>query len=221
MADFNDEQQSSAAAEQSQDDLAAALAQAQADAAQARDQVLRAQAEAENVRRRAARETENARKFALDKFAAELLPVLDSLDAALDSCRAQADQAQDETLDAIIQGLDLSQKLFLDVLGKNGVSMLDPLGEPFDPQLHEAMSMIPSPHAEPNAVLQVLQKGYVLNGRVVRAAKVIVAKAPAGSEGGGGGAGKGPAPHANTGANTGPGRGQDPSEPGSILDETV
>lgn len=142
---------------------------------QFRDQALRSQAEAENTRRRAARDVENAHKFALEKFAADLLPVLDSLEKAVEAA------AGSEGADSIAEGVELSLKLFLSVLEKHGVERIDPAGEPFDPQVHEAMAMVPSTHAEPNAVLEVMQAGYLLNGRVVRAAKVVVARAPEGS----------------------------------------
>lgn len=137
-----------------------------------RDQALRSQAEAENVRRRAVRDVENAHKFALEKFAADLLPVIDSLDKAVEVAAAS------EAAGAIAEGVDLSLKLFLSVLEKHGVERIDPIGAPFDPQVHEAMAMVPSPSAEPNSVLEVMQAGYLLNGRLVRAAKVVVAKAP-------------------------------------------
>jgi molecular chaperone GrpE len=137
-----------------------------------RDQALRAQAEAENTRRRAARDVENAHKFALERFTGELLPVLDSLEKAVEVAGA-ADGAE-----SIAEGVDLSLKLFLSVLEKQGVQRIDPVGEPFDPQVHEAVAMVPSQHAEPNSVIEVLQRGYVLNGRVVRAAKVVVARSP-------------------------------------------
>jgi len=137
-----------------------------------RDQALRAQAEAENTRRRASRDVENAHKFALEKFAAELLPVLDSLEKAVEVA-AESDGAE-----SIAEGVELSLKLFLSVLEKHGIERIDPTGEPFDPQVHEAMTMVPSEHAEPNSVLEVMQRGYLLNGRVVRAAKVVVARAP-------------------------------------------
>lgn len=139
---------------------------------QYRDQALRAQAEAENTRRRAARDVENAHKFALEKFAGDLLPVLDSLEKAVEAA------AGSEGAESIAEGVELSLKLFLSVLEKHGVERIDPAGEPFDPQVHEAMAMVPSDHAEPNSVLEVMQAGYLLNGRVVRAAKVVVARAP-------------------------------------------
>lgn len=137
-----------------------------------RDQALRSQAEAENTRRRASRDVENAHKYALEKFSADLLPVLDSLEKAVEVA------GQSEGADSIAQGVELSLKLFLSVLEKHGIERIDPTGEPFDPQVHEAMTMVPSAHAEPNSVLEVMQAGYLLNGRVVRAAKVVVAKAP-------------------------------------------
>ncbi len=142
---------------------------------QYRDQALRSQAEAENTRRRAARDVENAHKFALEKFAADLLPVLDSLEKAVEVA------AGSEGAESIAEGVELSLKLCLSVLEKHGVERIDPAGEPFDPQVHEAMAMVPSDHAEPNSVLEVMQAGYLLNGRVVRAAKVVVARAPEGA----------------------------------------
>lgn len=140
------------------------------------DQLLRAAAEMENVRRRAARDVENAHKFALEKFTSDLLPVLDSLEKALEAGgEVGADAA------ALTEGVALSLKLFLTVLEKAGVVQLDPLGEPFDPQVHEAIAMVPNPDAEPNSVMEVMQNGYTLNGRLVRAAKVVVVSAAGGA----------------------------------------
>jgi molecular chaperone GrpE len=141
-----------------------------------KDRLLRSQAEAENTRRRAARDVENAHKFALEKFAGELLPVVDSLEKAVEAARGDDNGGQID--EAIGQGVELSLKLFLDVLAKAGVEQIDPAGEPFDPQHHEAMAMVENPDAEPNSVLEVMQKGYTLNGRLIRAAMVIVSKAP-------------------------------------------
>ena len=135
--------------------------------AEARDQVLRARAEEENTRRRAARDAENARKFALTKFAGELLPVIDNFERALE---AAADDS------AVYEGLDLSMKLLSGVLEKAGIEVVDPIGEPFDPTYHEAMATVDKPDAEPGSVTEVIQKGYVLNGRLLRAAMVLVAK---------------------------------------------
>lgn len=133
-----------------------------------KDQVLRAMAEMENIKRRAARDVEQAHKFAVEKLIGDLFPVIDSLEKAVETAAAT------DGAEAIAEGVELSLKLFVDTLAKSGVEQIDPLGEPFDPQLHEAMTMVPNPDAEPNSVMDVMQKGYVLNGRLVRAAKVIV-----------------------------------------------
>ena len=154
-------------------DLQAALEAAQDEVANLKDAALRAQAEVENMRRRAARDVENAHKFALERFAESLLPVVDSLEKSVESAAEAADAA------AVSEGVRLCLKLFLDTLAKNGIEQVDPLGEPFDPAQSEAMAMVENPDAEPNSVMEVMQKGYALNGRLVRAAKVIVAKAPA------------------------------------------
>jgi molecular chaperone GrpE len=140
-----------------------------------KDRLLRSQAEAENTRRRAARDVENAHKYALEKFAGELLPVVDSLEKAVEAARADGGEMDD----AIGEGVELSLKLFLDVLAKAGMEQIDPAGEPFDPQHHEAMAILENPDAEPNSVLEVMQKGYTLNGRLIRAAMVVVSRAPA------------------------------------------
>lgn len=156
--------------------LEAALAEAREAAEKAKDQALRAAAEAENVRRRAQRDVENAHKFALERFAADLLPVVDSLERAVATAQAQADSGNSA---AIAEGVALSLKLFVDTLGKSGIVRVDPLGEPFDPKVHQAVSMVESHTAEPGSVVQVLQPGFTLHGRVVRPAMVMVAKASA------------------------------------------
>lgn len=153
--------------EQLQQAVAAAEAQAQA----ARDQALRALAELENVRKRARRDVENAHRFALEKFAQELLPVKDSLDLAIESA-GRADAA------ALVEGQAATQRLLAKALERGGIVEINPLGEPFDANLHEAMAAQPSETAEPNSVLAVVQRGYTLNGRLLRAARVIVARAP-------------------------------------------
>ena len=158
------------------DNLAAELEASKAAAEQLRDQALRAAAETENVRRRAQRDVENAHKFAIEKFAAELLPVADSLERAVETARANR---SDSAASAIADGVELSLKLFLDVLARGGIVQIDPAGEPFNPQFHEAVSTVESEGAEPGSVVHVLQKGYTLNGRLMRAAMVMVAKAPA------------------------------------------
>ncbi len=133
------------------------------------EKAARAMAEVDNIRRRTEREVTNAHRYALEKFASALLPVVDSLDQALQLATQHGD-------DAMREGLELTMKLFIDVLDKHGVKQIDPLGEVFNPQLHEAMSIQPSDSAEPNTVLAVFQKGYLLNDRVIRPARVIVVK---------------------------------------------
>ena len=150
-----------------------ALLQAQEEAASFRDLALRAQAEAENIRRRAARDVEQAHKFALEKFAGERLPVLDSIEKAVEAAGALA---EGEDTKAMAEGVSLCHRLFLDTFGKAGITPIDPHGEPFDPEQHQAMAMIDAPNAAPNSVVDVLQKGYALNGRLLRAAMVVVAK---------------------------------------------
>ncbi|MET4026244.1 molecular chaperone GrpE [Marinobacter sp. MBR-99] len=139
------------------------------------DQALRAQAEMQNVRRRAEIDVEKAHKFALEKFVKELLPVADSLEKAVESTEGHENAG--ELVGSIREGVEMTLSLFMNGLKKFGVEQVNPVGEPFDPQQHEAMSMVPAPDAEPNSVVAVVQKGYLLNGRVVRPAMVVVAKA--------------------------------------------
>jgi molecular chaperone GrpE len=141
----------------------------------AQDAALRAQADAQNVQRRSEQDVEKARKFALDRFAAELLPVVDNLERAL-----EAASGDDEAIKPIAEGVELTLKSFQDVLAKFNIEVVDPEGEPFDPNLHQAMSMIENPDVEPNSVIAVMQKGYTLNGRLVRPAMVMVSKAVGG-----------------------------------------
>ena len=149
------------------DSLREALEQAQAEAQAQADRALRAVAEAENIRKRSERSIENAHKFALERFVADLLPAVDSFERAAEAA-SEADA----------EGIRLSLKLLTDAMERQGVAVVDPIGTPFDPQLHEAMSMIESPTAEPGSVVEVFQKGYTVNGRLVRPARVIVAKEP-------------------------------------------
>ncbi len=133
------------------------------------DRYLRAAAELENVRKRAARDVENARKFALERFGKELLAVIDSLELGL----ATADNASVESL---LEGKEATLKLLRNTLQQFGIVEVDPAGEPFDPEFHEAVSMQPSDDVEPGSVMTVVQKGYTLNGRLLRPAMVIVAE---------------------------------------------
>lgn len=137
----------------------------QQDLAQAREDVLRAQAEMQNLRRRTERDVENAHKFALEKFVKELLPVVDNLERALAAHDGEP-----------LEGVELTLKGLIEVLKRFSVETVDPAGEPFDPELHQAMSMVPNPDMENNTVLEVFQKGYTLSGRLVRPAMVVVVK---------------------------------------------
>jgi molecular chaperone GrpE len=151
--------------------LQAQIEQLQQQLADAKDQTLRTAADAQNVRRRAEKDVENAHKYALEKFASALLPVADNLERSLDV----ADRAN-ESLKPLTEGIELTSKTMLDALKRFQVEQIDPLGAPFDPQFHEAVATVESPDAEPNSVLQVMQKGYTLNGRLLRAAMVVVSK---------------------------------------------
>lgn len=133
------------------------------------EQVVSLQAELVNVRRRADRDVENAHRYGVEKLITSLLPVLDSLEQALQLAEKDNNQGMKE-------GLELTIKLFLDVLEKSEVEQLNPHGETFDPQQHEAMSAVPSAEVPANTVLEVFQKGYRLNDRVIRPARVIVSK---------------------------------------------
>ncbi|MDO8954008.1 MAG: nucleotide exchange factor GrpE [Gammaproteobacteria bacterium] len=135
------------------------------------DKALRAVAEIENTKRRAEKDVSHAHKFAIDRFAESLLPVVDSLEKALELKPDSHEAAQ-----SIHHGIELTMKLLLDTLKKHGVQQIDPIGQSFDPALHEAMAMQESPGTEPNTVIVVFQKGYLLNGRLVRAARVVVSK---------------------------------------------
>jgi molecular chaperone GrpE len=138
-----------------------------------RDLALRAEAEMQNLQRRTAREVENAHKFGVEKFVQSMLPVVDSLEKAMEA----AEQATGDNADAISEGVRLCHKLMVDTLTKEGVEIIDPVGEPFDPNEHQAMSMVENPDMEPNSVFAVVQKGCKLNGRLVRPAMVMVTKA--------------------------------------------
>jgi len=150
------------------------IAQLQVDTAAAEDATLRAQADAQNIKRRAEQDVEKARKFALERFCKELLPVIDNLERAL-----EAAPANEELVKPIAEGVELTLKSFIDAMKKVNIEVVNPLGEPFDPQFHQAMSMVENPDVEPNTVTLVMQKGYTLNDRLVRPAMVMVSKAPA------------------------------------------
>jgi len=150
-------------------DLQAALQAAEVRALESRDMYMRALAEMENIRKRASRDVEQAHKYAVDKFANDLMAVKDSLELGL---LAAGDP---QTLRA---GTEATLKLLAAAFEKNGLIEIDPLGQPFNPELHEAMAVQPSAEHVPDSVTQVVQKGYQLNGRLLRPARVLVAKAP-------------------------------------------
>lgn len=152
-------------------ELSKKLAVAQQTIIDQQDSVIRAKAEMENVRRRAALDIEKAHKFALDKFADGLLPVIDSLEMAI----IHADK-EDEALKPMIDGVELTLKSLLATIEKFGLAVIDPTGEVFNPEKHQAMSMQSVDGVAANQVIAVMQKGYELNGRLIRPAMVIVAK---------------------------------------------
>jgi molecular chaperone GrpE len=137
-----------------------------------KDSVVRAAADVENIRRRAAQDVEKAHKFALEKFANELLPVIDNLHRAI-----EFSDKENETLKPVLEGVEMTLKSFEDAVAKFGVETVNPQGEVFNPDFHQAMSIQPSNDVAPNTVLAVMQKGYTLNGRLLRPAMVMVSKA--------------------------------------------
>ena len=151
--------------------LEAALLTSEAKVQEQQDSVLRAKAEVENMRRRTETEIDKARKYALNKFAEELLPVIDNLERAI-----QAADTESEVVKPLLEGVELTHKTFIDTTAKFGLKEINPEGEAFNPEMHQAMSIQESPDHESNTVMFVMQKGYELNGRVIRPAMVMVAK---------------------------------------------
>lgn len=144
------------------------LEQAESKAAENWERYLRTAAEPENVRKRATRDVENAHRFALERFGRELLAVKDSLEMSLAA-------AENASVESILEGSEATLKILSGTMQQFGIEELDPAGEPFDPEFHEAISMQPSTDVEPGSVATVVQKGYSLNGRLLRPAMVIVA----------------------------------------------
>jgi len=167
-----------AAAEGDVESLRAALATAEEAARNSRDQYLRALAELENVRKRAQRDIENAHRYALERFAAELLPARDSLELGVASGATGDAKGKGPDVKSLLEGQDATLKLLSRAFDKFLITRLEPLGENFDPTQHEAVLAQESSTAAPNSVLQVLQSGYSLNGRLLRPARVVVVKAP-------------------------------------------
>ena len=151
----------------------AALAAAEAKASENWNSYLRAVAELENYRKRMDRELENARKYAIERFAQELVSVADSLEAGINAGTANSGSA-------LLEGSTATLKQLLRAFDKAGIKVIDPKGQPFDPAWHEAMVAQESTEVAPDTVMAVVQKGYSLNGRLLRPARVIVSKAPAG-----------------------------------------
>jgi molecular chaperone GrpE len=162
-----DEELDDEVADLDQAEQAAPTDEAQEKLAQAREQVVRAHAEIENMRRRAEQDVAKAHKFALEKFAKDLLPIIDSLEQAL------ANKTENTP---VVEGVEMTLQMFKSTLARFNVEQIDPLNEKFDPKLHEAMSMQPNPDVDPNTVIMVIQKGYTLNGRLIRPARVIVSQ---------------------------------------------
>lgn len=149
-----------------------ALQQALEEIAVHQDAALRAEAEMQNLRRRVDRDIQNAHKFGIERLLQGLLPVVDSIEKAIET----SEQAETPADDPQLEGIKLCHKLFVDVLVKEGIEAVDPQGEPFDPNLHQALSMVESADLEPNSVIAVIQRGYTLYQRLIRPALVIVSK---------------------------------------------
>ena len=158
-------------------DVGARVLELEEQLAAAKDQSLRAVADLQNVRRRAEQDVEKAHKFALEKFAGDLLPVIDSLERGL-----ELSKADDESIKPMREGIELTLKMFHDTLKRYNLEAVDPHGEPFNAEHHQAMAMEESAEVEPNSVLKVFQKGYLLNGRLLRPAMVVVSKAPSAAQ---------------------------------------
>jgi molecular chaperone GrpE len=156
---------------QEQGDLAEQLLAAQEEAQKMKDQYLRAEAEMANLRRRVEKDVENAHKFGQEKLSKELLAVADNLERAIVST-----EGDNVDVNAIREGVEMTLKGLQDVFSKFKITAVDPHGEPFDPQLHQAMSMVENAEVEPNTVIAVMQKGYLLNERLIRPAMVMVSK---------------------------------------------
>lgn len=157
------------------EELEAALAASEAKFIEQKDSVIRAIADADNVRKRAEGEIDKARKFALERFAGELLPVADNLERAL-----QVADPANEAIKGMVEGVELTLKSFVNTIEKFGLKLIDPQGQPFNPELHQAMGMQENAELPPNTVMAVMQKGYEINGRLLRPAMVMVTRAPEG-----------------------------------------
>jgi len=169
--DSKDEPGAETGAEDTEESIEQQLDRAQATIKDYWDQIMRLKAEIENNQKRNARDIENAHKYVLRNFAESLLPIVDSME--MGQRVAEADNA---SLETIVEGAQLTMDMFIQVLEKHGLQQIDPVGEKFDPEQHQAISMIEAEDAESNTVVSVMQKGFILNDRLVRPAMVVVAK---------------------------------------------
>jgi molecular chaperone GrpE len=169
--DSKDEPGAETGAEDTEESIEQQLDRAQATIKDYWDQIMRLKAEIENNQKRNARDIENAHKYVLRNFAESLLPIVDSME--MGQKVAEADNA---SLKAIVEGAQLTMDMFIQVLEKHGLQQIDPVGEKFDPEQHQAISMIEAEGAKSNTVVSVMQKGFILNDRLVRPAMVVVAK---------------------------------------------
>ncbi|MEW8625405.1 MAG: nucleotide exchange factor GrpE [Candidatus Thiodiazotropha sp.] len=165
-----------AAPDQDHQELTKLLEDARSKADEHWDQVMRMRAEMDNLRKRSQRDLENAHKFALDKISQDMLQVWDSLELGY-----QATLDDSAAIDKIREGTELTLKLLVDVMSRHGIEQVNPEGEAFNPEFHQAMSMQERDDVEPNTVVAVVQKGYLLNGRLLRPAMVMVSKASSGA----------------------------------------
>ena len=172
ISEQTEEQQQAQESDTGHEDLVKQLAEAEAKAQDNWDKFVRSQAELDNIKKRTQRDLENAHKYGLEKFANELLAVRDSMEMGLNA--AKSDDAQITTL---VEGAEMTFTMLNQVMEKFGIQVVDPLNEKFDPDLHQAMSMQPSADVEPNTIINVMQKGYTLSGRLLRPALVVVASA--------------------------------------------
>ena len=173
IADNNNQEASAQGNEQelSPEELGNLLEDARNKADEHWEQVVRARAEMDNLKKRHQRELENAHKYGLEKFVGELLGVWDSLEMGYNAALENHD------VEKLLEGTELTLKMLGDAMNKFGVEQIDPEGQPFDPEKHQAMGMVPTNEVPPNTVVQVVQKGYSLNGRLVRPAMVMVSQA--------------------------------------------
>jgi len=173
LSDGGDETETEVVSDDPVDILETALAEAQQEAGEAKQDMLRMQADIENLRKRLVREHEKARRRTLERFMGDLLPVRDSLERGLDAAEGPA-----ATVEALKEGKQLIMKMLTKAMGDHGLQTIDPAGESFDPEKHEAMTMLPSADHDENTVIEVLEKGYQLHDRLIRPAKVVVSRKP-------------------------------------------